>query len=86
MSTGDIMCKHGMWQVNCGKCFEENVIRGSRSEREMLEPRIQHHIDAETMRLAKLVAKQPPLPHDENGIEEWANKLAHDITENKLLE
>jgi len=37
-------------------------------------------IDDETLRLAALVAALPPAPTDKKSIEEWAKRLAADIS------
>lgn len=41
------------------------------------------NIAPETLRLARLVAEQPPLPDDEKSIEAWAKRLAADISKGR---
>jgi len=38
---------------------------------------------AESLRLAKMVADMPPLPNDKKSIEEWAKRLADDISKGR---
>ena len=40
-------------------------------------------ISDETMKLAQMVAEMDPLPNDPKSIEEWAKRLAADISKGK---
>ena len=40
-------------------------------------------ISDSTLELARLVAEQPPLPDDPKSIEEWAKRLAADISKGR---
>ena len=41
------------------------------------------NITPKTLKLARLVAEQPPLPDDKKSIEEWAKRLAADISKGR---
>ncbi len=72
-------CKHGKHVFSyCEDCCREMVEYNRK-----LEGLAVFGISEETLELAELVANMPPMPNDKKSIEEWAKRLAADISKGR---